>query len=399
MKTFILTYFTFFILISLAFSQEKCDKQLFTLRGKIIGQNSGEIILKYVVSHKSKIDTALLNNGEFVLQGNISEPKAADLIMGNNLNTTQIYIEPGEMKITLTKDKFNEFKMTGSKTQGEANKLNSLLAPVLKQKEIVWKKYAALRDSLSKITSEGLLFEKLEKTKEYNLNSQLQDQLNSIKLQFIQSNPRSYLSADMLNFFNKNTVISLDSLKSLYNNFELIIQNSSSGKEIKKDIAKKQNNRIGAAAPDFRATDINNQLVTLSQFKGKNIVLMDFWASWCIPCRESFSHLKEVYKKYHSKGIEIIGVSIDFNRSAWISSIHSDSTNSWHHVPVAEKYAEGPTKLTKDDIYENYFVIAIPRLIMIDKNGKITGNWEGYSEQNHQELDQLLSKAFSEKLK
>ncbi|MDP4275546.1 MAG: DUF4369 domain-containing protein, partial [Bacteroidota bacterium] len=108
------------------------------------------MILKYVVSNKYKRDTAILRNGKFIFQGNISEPKAADITMGNDLNTAHIYIEPGEMKISLTKDKFKEFKMTGSKTQDEASEYNLLIAPISKKRDVVFERFDALRDSLSK---------------------------------------------------------------------------------------------------------------------------------------------------------------------------------------------------------------------------------------------------------
>jgi thiol-disulfide isomerase/thioredoxin len=123
--------------------------------------------------------------------------------------------------------------------------------------------------------------------------------------------------------------------------------------------------------------------------------LLDFWASWCVPCRQSLPHLKGVFRKYHSKGLEIIGVSTDFNRKAWISAVNHDSINIWHHVPVADKYAEGPSKITKDDIYENYFVQAIPLTILIDKNGKIIGRWLGSGTDNEKELDKKLAEIFT----
>ena len=69
-------------------------------------------------------------------------------------------------------------------------------------------------------------------------------------------------------------------------------------------IRKKENIRIGAQAPDFKATDINQQTLTLSQFKGKSVVLLDFWASWCVPCRESLPHLKTIYENIIQKDLK-----------------------------------------------------------------------------------------------
>jgi thiol-disulfide isomerase/thioredoxin len=360
MKTAISTVLISFMLISLTFSQENFNNQPFILRGKIIGQDAREIILKYFVDDKFKIDTAVIRNGEFIFQGNISEPKVAYIIMGNDLNTAKVYLDPCEMNISLTKDKFSEFKMTGSKTQNEVNEYSLLIAPILKQKDY-------------------------------------ENQLNETDLSFIYSHPKSYFSAVLLMSLDRNEFISLDSLKSVYNKLDLYIQNSALGKDIRQDIVKRENNKIGATAPDFKATDINNLPVTLSEFKGKSVVLLDFWASWCGYCRQSFPHLNEVYRKYHSKGFEIIAVSIDRNREAWISAIKQDSIDKWHNVPIAEKLAEGTSKRTKDDIIENYFVQGIPLKILISRSGIILGRWNGDSKENNESLDAQLAEIFKEK--
>lgn len=155
-----------------------------------------------------------------------------------------------------------------------------------------------------------------------------------------------------------------------------------------------ENILIGAQAPDFKAIDLNQQIVTLSQFKGKSVVLLDFWASWCVPCRESIPHLKALYNKYHSKGLEVVAVSEDTKRKAWIDAVNQDSTGMWFHIPIAEQFAKGPDYITNDDIYKNYFVQAIPVTMVIDKNGKIVGRLVSKSKENEESLDKLLAQIF-----
>jgi peroxiredoxin len=151
-----------------------------------------------------------------------------------------------------------------------------------------------------------------------------------------------------------------------------------------------ENIKIGAFAPDFKALDINNQIVTLSQFKSKNIVILDFWASWCVPCRNSIPFLKNLYNKYNFDGLEIIAVSQDLDKDAWLSAIEQDSTESWYHIPIAEKYSQGPKYFTKEDIYSNYFIQAIPVTILINYDGKIIGRWMGESRENEEQLERKL---------
>jgi thiol-disulfide isomerase/thioredoxin len=191
-----------------------------------------------------------------------------------------------------------------------------------------------------------------------------------------------------------NEVISLDSLKNIFSRLDDAIQQSIYGKSISDVIRKKENILIGSNAPDFKATDLNLQTITLSQFKGKSVVLLDFWASWCVPCRESVPHLKKLYERYHSKGLEIIAVSQDYERKPWIDAVEQDSTGMWYHIPVAEKWPCRPSLLTNDDIYQNYFVQAIPATIIVDKEGKIVYRHVGYSEESEEELNKQVAELF-----
>ncbi|HEY5592177.1 MAG TPA: TlpA disulfide reductase family protein [Paludibacter sp.] len=145
-------------------------------------------------------------------------------------------------------------------------------------------------------------------------------------------------------------------------------------------------------APDFKAIDVlTNRPVTYFEFKGKNVVLIDFWASWCGPCRMAFPHLKDVYKKYHSKGFEIIAASCDVDKKAWLSAIKQDSTEIWHQVHYTYSRI---AKYTKDDIYQNYFVQGIPLQLLVNRDGKIIGRWVGYSSENEKELEEKLAELF-----
>ena len=216
------------------------------------------------------------------------------------------------------------------------------------------------------------------------------EELDLTRLKFIREHPKSYVAPSYLRMIEGNELITLDSLKLIFNRLDITIQNSKIGNVIMENIRKKENIQIGMLAPDFKAIDINQQTITLNQFKNKNVVLLDFWASWCVSCREDIPFLKERYKKYHSKGLEIVAVSVDLERNAWLSAIKQDSTEKWFHIPVAEKYALGPDYITIDDIYKNYFVQLIPAKILIDKDGKIVGRWVGGSKDNTESLENKL---------
>jgi thiol-disulfide isomerase/thioredoxin len=399
MKNFIISGLLLLCLNFTAFSQSIKEVKPFTLKGKIIGKDSGKIILTYPFQSKRTKDTVLVMNGAFVFKGNIVEPTKADIVGGNDLNFASFYLEPGVMNIILTVDKFKEFRMAGSKTQEEQEKLNRLEEQLYLRINKLRSENSFKYDSLKKTTDEVIL-NKLKTSLDENERqlSLLNEQLKIIQNNFIYSNPKSFVSLDLLLTFDKNEIISLDSLKSAYNKIDRTTQNSTIGNIIKQDIRKKENGRIGSIAPDFKAIDfLTNKPVSYSEFEGKNVVLLDFWASWCVPCRAAFPNLKNLYKKYHSKGFEVIAVSsFDFNKKALISAIEKDSIGNWHHVPVAERFSEGPTYITKDDIYDNYFVQAIPVQILIDKDGKIVGKWLGHSKVTEDELEKKLAVLFKE---
>lgn len=399
MKNFIISGLLLLSLNTIALSQSIKDAKPFILNGKIIGKDSGIIVLRYPFQSKLIRDTISILNGEFVFKGNIYEPTSADIVSGNDLNRAFFYLEPGVMNIQFTADKFKEFSMTGSKTQEEQVKLNRMVEQLNLRINKLSSENSSKNDSLRK-TSEKLILNNLKTTLDENERqlSKLKEQRKRIEINFIHSNPKSFVSLSLLSSFDENGEISLDSLKSMFYKLDETTQNSSFGNTTKKDIRKKENNRIGSTAPDFKAIDfLTNKTITYAEFKGKNVVLLDFWASWCVPCRAAFPQLKNLYKKYHSKGFVVIAVSsYDFNKKALLSAIEKDSTNNWLHIPLAERFSEGPDFITKDDIFENYFVTQIPVQILIDKDGKIVGRWVGHSKVTEDELEQKLAELYKD---
>jgi peroxiredoxin len=394
MKTSLLTFLAFLFLISSCTHSDKNYKK-FTLQGEINGLDTGIIVLTYVPNKTFINDTAKIKDGKFVFTGKISEPSHAELNGGNDLNRVFIFLEPRNMKISLSKDKFEECKMTGSKTQNDFDLLNKMEKPFYERISMLRDQYMKINDSIKNSKNDSAKIVLEEKTEEIDkLWSQTRKKVDSVEIKFVLENPKSFLNVVYLHMLEANEVISLDSAKSIFNGLDNSLKRSRDGKDITDEIRKRENNLIGVQAPDFKAIDLNQQTVTLSQFKGKSVVLLDFWASWCVPCRKSLPHVKTLYKKYHSKGFEVIAVSEDYNRKAWTDAVKQDSTDMWFHIPIAEQFAKGPDYITNDDIYKNYFVQSIPVQILIDKNGKIIGRLKDASKENEDSLDKLLSEIF-----
>ena len=393
MKTPLSIFLVTLILTCSCSTQADKNSNNFTLQGEINGQDTGKISLRYVFNNAYVLDTAKINNGKFIFNGKILEPTEAELNGENELNRVFVYLEPGKMTITLSKYKFSEFKMTGSKTQTEFEFLNKMEEPIY-ERLLILKEQGKKYDDSIKISEAGPAKLLLEKKAEVidSLWSETSEELDPIELKFVLEHPKSFLTPFYLLRLEEKEVISIDSVKSIFNGFDNSLKISRYGIFISEDIRKKENIRTGNQAKNFKATDLNHQIVTLSQFKGKNVVLLEFWASWCNPCRESIPELKAIYNKYHEKGLEIIAVSIDEKRDEWVNAIKNLNIDKWYNIQVAEKWPYGPW--TDLDIQSNYYYHGIPYQILIDKNGKIIDQFDGYSKENEESLDIILYQIF-----
>jgi len=226
----------------------------------------------------------------------------------------------------------------------------------------------------------------------FKIHEKLVSQLTTVQFNFIRNNPASYLSLDGLTMKLKNSaeLPLYDTIETLFNNLNKNIQNSTDGKKFKLLLADKEKSGVGSLAPDFKVRDIDDKEISLSAFRNQKYILLDFWASWCKPCREDMPFLKKIYKVYSEKDLEIIGISKDDDLSSWKKAIQIDSTQNWKHVSA-------PLNIQDKDssaITNKYFVYGIPVKILINKEGIIIGRWTGGGEENMDELKKLLNKAF-----
>lgn len=220
---------------------------------------------------------------------------------------------------------------------------------------------------------------------------QLKAQATTLGFKFIKNNPSSFVSLDILSsILMRSAELPLyDTIKSLFNNLNKNIQNSVSGKQFKLLVVNMKKSEVGKLALDFTVNDVNSHPISLSSFRNKQYVLLDFWASWCAPCRDDFPFLKDIYKRYNEKGLEIIGISQDYNLSLWKSAIAKDSIQMWKHILVLNNREKINTSITED-----YFIYGIPVKVLINKEGVIIGRWTGGGDENIAELKKLLNEVF-----
>lgn len=376
----------------------------YTLQGKISGLTDRFVYMSYSRGSSYRTDSTRSHNGSFTFKGTIKEPVKATLyvdknkVMSNMSERASIYIEPGVMKLTGNIAHLDEAKLTGSATQLDQDTLNAAYRPILEKLKPISAEY-------EKMNNRYIALRRAKKTEE-ELAS-LSDSLNALKdkmepyyeelekidFQFADKHPASYVTAEILRY--RIAGIPLAEGEKYYAKMPSALQQSENGKEIKNDLDQLKMGSPGSKAHEFTKTDINNHTLSLSDFKGK-YVLLDFWASWCGPCRKGNPHLKSLYALYKDKGLEIIGVSDD-DRSpdAWKKAVDKDGIGIWKHVlrglDMDKRMANKPNP---DDLSDYYGIHTLPTKILIDPNGVIVGRYGGGGE-NDEAMDKELAKIFN----
>jgi len=192
------------------------------------------------------------------------------------------------------------------------------------------------------------------------------------------SHPDVEAAAFMYYVFNRETP--LEQYEEGFNKFTERVQNSFLGTNAREEIVARKATREGIDAPAFTLSDREGNAVSLESLRGQ-VVLLDFWASWCRPCRASMPGLKELYAQYHDKGFEILGISTDTDPEAWKKAVEADQT-PWIHVIDTAQSEESP------NVAQRYGVHSIPTFFLIDKEGKIIGKID------HDSLAEQLAKLF-----
>ena len=376
----------------------------FTLSGIITGQASGKLKLFYTDKDGRGVqDSSLIKEGRFEFKGVIAEPQVAYLQGAiksrdmNDPNAFDFFLEPAPMTISLKANDFKHAVITGSKSQDEYRELQQLKAPIYKEMEPLSKKYAAAseayRQAVKAKKSDAII-----DTLKYRAAA-IHDQFDPYharaareEYKFFAAHPQSYVTAFTLRFHV--TDLSLDSLQLFYDGLGSTVQQSSSGKEVAKEIAQLRAGSPGSLAADFTATELNGTSFSLSSLKGK-YVLIDFWASWCVPCRKSMPHVKELYDRYKDKGFEVVAVSDDDrDSSAWKKAIAKDGTGIWHNV-LRGLYMEKAMKREKNDrdISDKFGIHSLPTKILIDPSGTIIGRYDKGTEEEAAAMDKKIAEA------
>lgn len=339
--------YIFLALILLSSQTVSSQSNSFVLNGKITGKKDGTIYLITWNDDWYRIrDSSEIINGKFQFKGQLSgynnygylkiDPDISE--NSDAVNGVQIGLENSKMNISLEYNHFSRYILSGCKACDEYDN-----------------------------------YEKKSPIEAYE--------------HYCKSNPNSLIATRLI-FDNYRSNSDIEKAKSLFFKLSKKLQADYYGKQIKLKIQSKD--LEGSPAINFSKIDIKGKRIELYEILKENYVLLEFWGSWCNPCRAEHPDLIRLYQKYHSKGFEIIGISDDDkNPDKWRKAVEDDGVGLWSQILRDKKIDENKNTGNPEDIGNMYFVRAFPTLILIDRQKKVLGKFY-----NSKELETKLTEIF-----
>lgn len=331
---------------------------------KIVGTlpkagNDKMILLNYINSEgKNAKDSAIVKDGKFTISGTTAFGNKAYLTLipvkkepkARNTDYTDFYLEKGNYKV-VGKDSLINSSITGTRVQSDYLEYNTKTANLLAQfKEISARfakvYYAKVKDT---VTIKNIQAEARP------VHAKIEAALDS----FIFSHPDSYVTADLI-LANKMMVIDVVKFDPYYKAMSNRVLSSFVGKKITDKYLKAKQFAVGKVI-DFTLPDAKGNEFKLSSLKGK-YVLVDFWASWCVPCRAENPFLLKAYAELKDKNFTIVGVSLDDKKASWLNAVESDKL-PWTQVSDVKGF--------QTEVAVRFGITAIPQNVLLDPEGKV----------------------------
>jgi peroxiredoxin len=381
------------IVATMIFSCNQLSEGEYLITGTVKGLKTGTLFLQKandVGMSTSTIDTVKIVDGKFEIKGTTKEPSMHFLQIDKAKGTMPFILEEGKITATLVKDKLDESRVTGTFNNDEFTTFNDESTKIRKKLEPSIESFKKANESKmmeAQMKKDTVAFNSI--MKEFEVVTK---ELNDFYLDFPKKHNKAYVSLLLTQSMFSKRNVNLEEVEKIFNGLDSSLKKTTIGKEITsnirmvKQMKEAKNNPkkapvVGDLAPNFTAPALDGKSVSLKQSLGK-VTLIDFWASWCGPCRAENPNVVALYNELHKDGLNIIGVSLDDEKEAWNKAVVKDKL-SWTQVSNLKKWSE-PIALT-------YGVSQIPSTFLLDAQGKIVAK-DLRGEELKVKIKELLSK-------
>ncbi len=335
------------ILLSI-FACQKNDG--YVIKGTTHGIDSGWVsLMKRTDGKIITVDSTQIKNGKFEMKGKVELPELYVLAFKNHEGKLPFFIENSTITMDIKMDSLEATKVKGSKTNDEYE-------AYIKGMDKFEEQFKQLKPEYMQAEQAKDTAKISEITKKWD---EVQGEQDKYTKDYISKNTKSVIAA----FLALQNIFSIDfeELQKMNKNFDASIANSVYVKKLKEREEVLGKVQIGQQAPDFSLPNPEGKEVALKELRGK-VVLVDFWASWCRPCRLENPNVVAAYKKFSPKGFTVLGVSFDEDKDKWVEAIKKDGL-TWTHVSDLKGWQNAAGKL--------YGIMSVPSNVLLDKEGKI----------------------------
>ncbi len=341
-----------FLILILGVALFACaPKKGFKIEVKLDGADGQIVLEQQGVSNWIAVDSANVVDGVAILEGEVAAPGPYFLSVAGQRAKAIVFVENSKITITGKADSIYLAEISGSVTHDEYKVIDKKIREISEKYMALYQESRAASASGDTAKASGLM----QKVNE------LYESTNTLQEDFVKNNPASYVTPYFLSRIQYG--MDVDELEAIVASLDPKLLEVESVKLLKEKIDKMKKVTVGQIAPDFIQNDPDGNPVKFSDVYSKHeLTLLDFWASWCGPCRRENPNVVAVYNDYSDKGFTVFGVSLDKDKAAWLKGIEDDKL-TWTHVSDLAYWNNEAAQL--------YAVSGIPHSILVDKNGKI----------------------------